>query len=569
MRLRIGIVVAAVTFGCVTVPSVAEGATKSPPTRTVSASKVRTINGVTCAYLRKSGKPKGLRNEWLAGTRKGRKLFITHADTTAFYKAKGRKYRKQYLTSKKRATAAAKSCSRLTSIQFRTKGMIALGLSQNSTSAKTVKSSALKTQVIAGLYGISAAGTATGVISAIDNADALVVVSTKIIKTYQAPDSSIYIHYQSHPNSCQVGRVLASSGNEECLVLMADLPTGFLIGDAGGDSSETTDLIQFDHSGGVYINLSGAPSECRISSQTRHIDLILAIATDGTRTLMPHDSCRFTIRSWAPLHNGGILYSMGMSPQPGHEDGIARVLMWRNGITTLVKSGISLTTNGLQPMPGGKTLINVFASDPEVFSEQGGIFIHDDVTSSLSTWFQYEDQSPVFSHEDLDSIHCDCTTQLPLFSPLASVDGTLYGVGSLSDRNSLGGSKSYLWQLFPAVAPLVEVPWEPSGQNWSFSAATSKVLVLAGPQKTSWDTRGGSIVTVNLNTNTVSNRLRPSDGIEILTLTSSSDRSQVIVYAVRTADQKYLMGLFDSDSGTLNWNETNNINLRWAMPLSK
>ena len=561
-------------------PSVAEGATIKPPTRSVVASRVITIKGVTCAYLRKSGKPKGLKNSWVAGTRTGKKSFTVHADAAAFYKSKGRKFRPQYIAAKKRTTTESKTCGRLTSLKFKTKGFVAIGLSEQSVTTKRVQSFGLKTSPIAGLYGITETGAVAGVISAVDASDNTEVIATKIVKSYQAPDGSIYTQYSSHPNLCLVGRVLATLESEECIVVSSDLPDGFRIGDAGGYANETTELIQFDNIGNVYLNLFGVTSECMVNGTGRGRDLIMVVASTGVKNLMPNDLCRFTIGSWAPLQGGGILYSMGLSVQPGHEAGVARVLKWRDGNTTLVKSGVSLTANGIQPMPGGKTLINVFDSAPEVFPRelivQGGIFLYDDATDSLTNWFHYADQAPTFAHENLDSIHCDCVTQLPLFQPLAATNGTLYGVGSLMDTSPqpvVGDRRratSYLWKLYPSVTPLVAVPWSTSGQNYSYAAATLKSVVLASDAWNRSDARCEcSMELIDLETLAVTNLLKPTDGLAVLSLAASEDGSQIVAQAIRTVDKNYFIGVVDLINGSVKWAPTGTISYRWMLPLSK
>ena len=579
MRFRVfRIGIAALLVGS-TFPSVAEAAAIRPPTKSVVASKVVTTKGVTCAYIRKSGKPKGLKNSWVAGTRVGKKSFTVHADAAAFYKSKGRKFRTKYIAAKKRASLESKTCGRLTSLRFKTKGFVAIGLSEQTVTTKRVQSSGLKSAPIAGLYGITESGTVAGVISPFDALENTEVLKTQIVKSYQAPDGSIYTQYSSHPNFCLVGRVVAALESEECIVVSSDLPIGFRIGDAGGYANETTELIQFDNIGNVYLNLFGVSSECMVNGVGRTRDLIMMVASTGTKSLMPNDSCRFTIGSWAPLRSGGILFSMGLSVQPGHEDGIARVLKWRDGDTSLIKSGVSLTWNGIQPMPGGKTLINVFDSAPEVFpgerTDQGGIFLYDDSDDSLTTWFHYADRSPTFAHENLDSIHCDCTTQLPLFQPLAAANGSLYGVGNLGDTSPppLTGfrrSKNYLWSLYPLVAPLVEVPWSPSGQSYSYSAATSKSVVLASnPVGVSRTECACSMELINLESLVVTNLLKPKDGLAVLSLASSEDGSQIVAQAIGTTDQKFYIGVVDSANGLLKWAPTSNINYRWTLPLSK
>jgi hypothetical protein len=572
-------------------PSVAEGSAIKPPTRSVVASRVVTTKGVTCAYLRKSGKPKGLKNSWVAGTRTGKKSFTVHADAAAFYKSKGRKFRPQYVAAKKRTVTESKTCGRLTSLKFKTKGFVAMGLSEQSITTKGVQSSGLKTSPIAGLYGITETGSVAGVISPVDPSDNKEVLATKIVKSYQAPDGSIYTQYSSHPNLCLVGRVLAILESEECVVVSKDLPKGFQIGDGGGKGNETTELIQFDNIGNVYLNLFGVnrssvTPECMVKVRDRATnmviarDLIMVISTTGVKNLMPNDACLFIIQSWAPLQSGGILYSMGGSVQPGDKEGVARVLKWRDGNSTLVKSGVSLTANGIQSMPGGKTLINVFDSAPEVFPRehtvQGGIFLYDDATDSLTTWFHYADQSPTFAHENLDSIHCDCVTQLALFQPLAATNGTLYGVGSLGDTSPqpvVGDRRrdtSYLWKLYPSVTPLVAVPRIPSGKSYSYAAATTKSVVLASDGWNRSDARCEcSMELIDLETFAVTNLLKPTEGLAVLSLAASEDGSQIVAQAIRTVDKNYFIGVVDSINGVVKWAPTGIINYRWMLPLSK
>ena len=582
MTFHLKAIAIAIATLVIATPGFAEGAAKSPPVSKVAASLVRKINGTTCAYLPTSTKTTGLKNSWTAGTKKGPNGFTTYSAAATFYKSKGPRYRTTYRQALSDSKAGSKNCKRLTSLKFKTTGIIGVALATvPKITKKSIHTMTASKVAIAGLYGITPGGKTASIISAISSKDKGVVNDTSITRVYQAPDGALVIHYAGHPNSCVVGKIGVGADLETCIVLRSDLPTNFVVEDHGGYVSNRMELVQFDQVGGTYLNIAGPAQNIGCGSEFKGwvAESIFMVHSDGTKEVLVPSPCGWRhLMNWSTLDDGGVVYSQESVTSQG------TLTVWRNGTNTLLKDGLSLTPNGIHSMPGGKIVILVFDFDqefsPSVSGSQGGVLVYDQTTGLLRNWLHLRSNNPEYATEDVFAA-CGCKAQTIYPNGAMSNGNELYGFtsGYIPQSPSLNQTPSpifdFVVRLFPTVSLPIQLPTRIMAMSrWALGVATDNSVVVAGPDylTCSLDNRVPctyQMGIVDLSDNTFTELVSPADGIATLTLSAQTDGNLVLAQSVRVSDGRYLIGIVDQTSKTITWSETSTVSYRFITALKK
>jgi len=567
-------------------PTVADGSAKSPPVTKVKSSLIREINGTTCAFLPVSSTKRnknGLKNSWTAGSKKGAKGFVAHSTSATFYKSKGKKYQKAYRKARIDARIGSRNCRRLTALRFKTSGIIGAALAaptpKTKSSIRSMASSRARLAV-AGLYGITANGRVSSIISAISSRDRLAVQTTEISRVYENPDGSLVLLYTSHPNSCMVGSVSVGTNTETCIVLQSDLPDGFGVTDGGGFASDTTELIQFDEVGGTYVNISGPGVHggaigCR-PDPAGYMETIFLVRADGGKEMLNPSQCGSPIATWSTLDTGGVIYSQGLNWRDG------ALYLWKDAKNTLLMQELVLTPNGIHSIPQGKIMILVHGfgqtSSPNVEYSQGGVLLYDQVTGTMTNWLHLRSNNPTHAIEDVFA-SCQCRP------------GTVYPSGATSNGEELFGitsgwvssSITAPWEvpsfqnfpiavrLYPTVTMLSQLPPHNNIVSSRIIASTKNSLVVGGPDYISCLNRptpcSYELGIVDLSTGTYTDLVSSEEGIATLTLSAQSDGNLILAQSVRISDGQYLIGVVNETSKTITWSNTSRVTYRYVIAM--
>ena len=580
---RTALLIAAATVFA-SAPSMAAAASKTPPSIKVSSARIVKKDGVTCAFV-PSPTSKKARSDWRPGVRVGKTRFTSHEAAKAFYKKLGGAYRKKYRKAAADQTAGARVCNRMSPFTFRIRGIVGFALAEStSTSKKGVSAAATGSDPIGGLYGIEADGDTTTVIAPIEPKEKSFTTVTKIEKLYPSADGTVHVRYSAHPDDCRVGKIPAGSTMETCVVAKSDLPIGFEIGDGGGYAAETTEVMQFDSVGNLYLNLRGMSAECRPSgaSTIYSTEMLMRVALDGTVSFAENDQCTGTLYSWAPLNSAGAIYTW----HPNRRDVVKHktsLRVWRDGAVTVLKEDLLTTWDGIHTMSNGRTFINVFEAGADVFpgssTSQGGILRYDEKSALLSTWYHHASESPVYAAEDVVASVCDCTIPTILMQPISSNGSTLFGIGAFNSSTPTGtwpsGQPSYtpykrLFRIAPGVSATIPIP--DSWQRTHHLAVSDRYATLAGPDYLTcvlWGPKGHDCTSFTLgliDTETGESKTlaAPSDQLAVVTLAASTESKRFVAQAVRLADKKYMIGIIDGASKTVKWQETGSLKFRWV-----
>lgn len=566
----------------VATPGLVQGTAKSPLPIKVSASRIREINGTTCAYLPASTRTVGLKNLWTAGSRKGDNHFVTFSETASFYKSKGPRYRAKYRQARADAKAGAISCRRLTALRFKTSGIVGAALATSpKVTKKSIRPMASSKVAIAGLYGITSTGKAASIISAVSSKDEVAVQSTSITRVFQSPDGALIIHYANHPNSCVIGRVSSGMDFEVCIVLNIDLPEGFRVYDAGGFVTDRTELVQFDQVGGIYLNIAGPAKHigCTTAPRESIVETIFVVNADGMRDVLLPSKCADGIMTWSTLDNGGAVYAQG------NNEWIGTVNVWREGENVLLKDGLLLTPNGIHSVSDGKIvlLVHSFAPtfNPSTTFSQGGVLVYDQTTGVFVNWLHLRSNNPKFATEDIFAA-CGCSAATLYPSGATSNGNELFGVTNghvvTQSQSPLGfpiiRSFPIATRLYPTVSMLTQLPTGyTAGANSVMSAATEQSLVVAGSDYLTCTI--GSLPRsctyqmglVDLEDGSYTELVSPAEGIATLTLSAQTDGDLILAQAVRISNGRYLIGIVNQISKTIAWSDTSTINYRFITAL--
>ena len=575
IRRTAPLMVAALVFA--SAPSMAAAASKTPPSIKVSSTRIVKKDGVTCAFV-PSPTSKKARSDWRPGVRVGKTRFTSHEAAKVFYKKLGGAYRKKYGKAAADQAVGARVCNRMSPFTFRTSGIVGFALAESkSTTKKGVRATATGSDPVGGLYGIEEDGDIATIIAPIEPKEKSFTTVTKIEKLYPSADGTVHVRYSAHPDDCRVGKIPAGSTMETCVVAKSDLPAGFEIGDGGGYAAETTEVMQFDSVGNLYLNLRGLSTECRPAGATSftNTEMLMRVAVDGTVSFAENSQCTGTLYSWAPLKSAGAIYTW----HPNRRDVVnnrTSLRVWRDGAVTVLKEDLDTTWDGIHTLPNGRTLINVFQAGADVFpgnsTEQGGILRYDEATGVLSTWYHYASESPAYSVENVVAPVCDCRGLL--LQPIASAGQRIFGVGYLYSQTvpSTGPPTSWkrLFRLSPSVTASIAIP--DSLRPTSLLAVSDRYAALAGPDYLScllpgqkgYDCTSFTLGLIDTETGASKTLVTSSDQLAVVTLAASTESKRFVAQAVRLTDKKYMIGIIDGASKTVKWQETGSLKFRWV-----
>ena len=572
-RVRfVSILVSSIIFSLfVPSPSISLAKSQVPPSLLLKSSLMVKQEGVVCGYV-PSVKSTKARKDWRPGVVVGKNKFTSYESAQSFYKKLGGKFRSRYLSAVKKGKADAGVCDELSTLKFQTNGVIALGLVDKTTvSSKSVHTFA-KRKSVGGLYGVNGKGDTKPVITAIDEKDVSVAESTIIEKIYFSPDHSMFVWYSLHPDGFSIGRVPSGSTQEECFLARSNLPSGYQIGDAGGAAGDTTEIIQFDSVGNVYVNILGWSDDCPVISGRRFFsEGILQISLSGSQTVIGK-SCDFSqIYSWSPVNSGGVIYNWKQNFTIYNPDDLGSLKLSRGGIESILKQNILTSANGIYTMPTGDTMINLYSKLGGNYVSQGGMLRYIENDNLLSTWYHEASQSPTFVHEVVTATNCPTCW---LIKTLIARNATsIYGIDG-----------KYLWSLYPTVSPRYQL--NKSGSQ--LLSISSNFALAAGPglfnscdlQK--WNDPNSSAfdrikyacpelqyLLINLKTSEVTTFDSPVTSMAAVTITASEEADIFMTQAVRLSDKKLMIGIFDGASKSVVWKETSDGKFRWAGMLGR
>ena len=573
---------ASIVFGLlVPSPSISLAKSQVPPSLLLKSSLVVKQDGVVCGYV-PSAKSTKARKDWRPGFSVGKSRFTSHESAEIFYKKLGKKYRNRFLNAVKKKKADAGVCNQLSTLKFQTRGVVALGLVDKTTvSSKSVHTFA-KRKSVGGLYGINGKGDTKSVITAIDEKDVSISELTSIEKIYFSPDNSMFVWYSLHPDGCLIGRVPYGATQEKCFLPRSEFPAGYAIGDAGGAAADTTEIIQFDSVGNVYVNIRGWSADCPVVDGRRFgSEAILQILLSGSQTVIGKNCDFSTVYSWSPINSGGVIFNWKQDFTIYKSDDLGTLKLWRDGNESILKQNLLTSANGIYTMPTGNTIINLFSTLDEGNTSQGGMVMnvsqggmlkYSENDNSLSTWYHEASQSPTFVHESLTSTDCaDCGA---LIKTLIARNATsIYGIGG-----------KYLWKLYPTVSPRYQL----NKVGLQLLSISSNFALAAGPglftscdiQKIN-DPNSTAIdrikyacpelqyQLINLKTSEVTTFDSPMTGMAAVTIAASEEANTFMTQAVRLSDKKLMVGIFDGASKSVMWKETSDGRFRWAGMLSR
>ena len=551
----------------------------------VLESRVVVHNGVVCAFLHTKSVARAF--QWKSGTMAGKNRFRTFSSVASHLKKTGHKKGVVYREAVARARSSDRICGRLSSLKFKTTGVVALGVKLNkSVKSKGVRSTGLRVNAIGDLYGIRIDGSTTPVIGLVNPSDKDAGNNVQIDRVYQAPDTSIYTLYQSHPEGCRLGRVPADSQIEVCVLSNSDIPEGMSFGEAPTYLTDTNEPVRFDGIGHAYVIISGRRTSGKCAGVKYGDEEIIQIDPSGVLTWLQPETCREGIGAWAPLTQGGVIFWRMTSNSDTYYCYIecSNLMVWKNGSTKPFLTNFAVASNGLRTMPSGQVFISLFAYQQGVFSSnnlggQGGVLMYDEQSETLVPWWHYRASAPVFAVEDIADKECGCKSQIGIMSPLVRGGNDLYGVATLfngTTPQTAIASQTYLWRVAPFVEPIA--PINTKGIP-TLAAAMAHSLVVSTSDYVSCNITANhfryidackyNMVRINLLSREVTPFITESDGIAVLTLTSDTINNTVKIQAIRLSDKKYLVGTLEENSSSVSWTVASSIQFEFLTTLEK
>jgi len=592
-------------------------ASKNAPAITVKPSQITVRGSSVCGYV-KTGKQK--RASWQSGSRVSSTKFRPHsaeisfitkslsAQNKALKRAKAAKNRSQIqkstreIASKRarlaqiRASAdvAKTECSKLTSIRYDTKGVVALAVVKErpKNKKKTAKKNSVfgfNTETNTELVGLRANGNVQEVVQSTDESTSNLTERVRVHRTYQAPDGSVVVVYLWHPDDCSLGRISPSGGAEECVLFRSESLAVGLSGAGqtlGGGRSidDVTPTVQFDGSGGMYFTLVRSDLGCGSTSSTIISVTVASIVEDVLR-VMPTEKCK-NITTWTVSQNGDVIVQQNEyleSPTVGTY-GNYDVLLWDGSSLSTLMEDVRVSANGLQSFSNGDVLIHLASddsadtrwwSDPSNAKTPGPIYRFRR-NGGLEAWWHHQSKNPSYATESITDVFCNCSSRIPVLNPLVKVGDNAFAIGRIGRtiEGSVPHTTFHVFRVYPSVERMT---WfgDKTGRtydyrtksgtfdSYDFLAKTDDWFLTGGPSYLSWIPKripyvAFSIRAINSSTFREVDLLDPANPIGLVTIEAARTGDTAVLQGVRISDGKYMLGIFDGNGATptLKWVET-------------
>ncbi len=510
------------------------------------------LDNATCGFIQSS-------SNWIAGEMKGNSKFTSFKSAISFYKSKGHKSNAKLIQLRNAQAIANPICEVLSPFKFKTSGFVAFGITTTSAVTKSVSSQGVKNnpvpKPIGGLVGVTETGSTSAVITPVVPSDNSLVKKTIIRQVSVNSSGILYTLYLQHPKYCILGKVSPGSTVEECVLSGRNMPKGYAVGDSAGVVGETTDLMQFDSLGNVYLSVTGCPTN---PSPTTLGEAILQLKGNGEIAVIGEtNTCNQVIHSWTPSESGRVLFARA-------DHLVHKLTRWEAGREVDVMSDATVNSGGIQRIPGDQFLVSLFdARDPNggirnpdgtPHRVQGGV-LRVDENNRVSKWLHLANQEPLNSIEAVTSKWCNCSST----SSMAVLSGNGSSVFSVKDYLSSDGKNKYgLLEMYPTVSFRFEISnllGDPSAFEISKSTGILGTVV----------SRGCSIIKqvcpknlfiIDLATWEVVPVVGYSNNLSIRSIENSQNPDSYIVQAVDTLSNTYKIGVVDGKSRTVTWQDS-------------
>lgn len=532
---------------------------------------LRSYHGTMCAYVENRDPRISLSRLWQAGDVTDSGTFRPYGWAQRLYKSKGKRFAAAEKRFRALSTSGANDCRHFTGLRFRTSGFVSLGLAgvTSRTASASVHSTSASSVAIAGLYGISADGRASAVISALSRADAQAVQDTRIKRVYEAPDGDLVIWYRAHPSDCILSRVVIGETFETCVLMRQDLPASSGIIETPWMSNDATEPVQFDSIGNVYANIQLPAGALDCVSFFEYLNSIMQIRPDGSMSLTRHGQCNAGISSWSVLDGGGVVVAQ-ICPGPVVEPcSPGMVSRWKDGVTTTLAEGVIVTPNGIHTMSDGKVVITNGWPSAEAKKKfgglQGGVLVYDDLTGTVENFLNRRGSGATHSVEDVLA-SCNCGAMADFVGGGVS-DGShllAFGTGRVVFREASAWpviqEVSLIATLYPEPTLLTQFPVDRTrGYNSAMSAVTPNSFIVASSylecqtQPYRWFCENDWMWLIDRNDGSSVELVGRNDGIGILSLTHQTDSNLTFVQGIRKADKKFLIGTINESTRSVTW----------------
>jgi hypothetical protein len=491
-----------------------------------------------------------------------------------------------------RADSAKTECSKLTSIRYDTKGVVALAVvKQRKTGKNTAKKKLVELASASAnteLVGLKSNGAVQEVVQPIDESTSNLTARVRIHRTYQAPDGSVIVVYLWHPEDCSLGRISPSGGAEECVLFRAEsLAVG--LGGAGltagsRSTDDVTPSVQFDGSGGMYFNLVRTDLGCGSRSVTAFSVTVASLVDDVLR-VMPTEKCMNTT-TWTVNQDGDVIVQQNEyldSPSAGTY-GNYDVILWNGSSLSTLMEDVRVSANGLQSFSNGDVLIHVASddsadirwwSDPSNAKTPGPIYRFRR-NGGLEAWWHHQSKNPSYATESITDVFCNCSSRLPALNPLVKVGDNAFAIGRIG-RTIEGSAPHTTFHVFRVYPSVERMTWfgDKTGRSYDyrtksgtfdsydFLAKTDDWFLTGGPSYLSWIPKripyvAFSIRAINSSTFREVDLLDPANPIGLVTIEAARTGDTAVLQGVRISDGKYMLGIFDGNGATptLKWVET-------------
>lgn len=555
-------------------------ASKSAPLVIVAPSQIAVHGDTVCGYVQ-VGKQK--KPTWQPGTRVSARKFRPYSLEIEYLKnslsankkalaearakkdpARIRKTTREIVKARTRLGAVRQNvsrdkakCSRITSLQFNTKNVVALAVVDKKTT-KTNKSSAgvATSSTATTLVGLTMAGKTHQVITSADLRNYVQVTGT-----YQSPSGSLIIVYYAHPNDCLLGEIAVSGGAELCLLYRKQMEDGTRIL-RDGDLLGTSPAVQFDNEGGVYFTAVKLAEPCSAPGPKFFVPVVHRVK-NGVLEVMPHEKCRY-IWSWAAIRTGGALVQLYKEPRTDPRD--LQIVKWNGQEVSPILEGGQTDPDGLQGFSNGDTLIHLdFDLSPDRSPAAGATYLYR-ADQPLKTWWHKTNQNPMFMPDDVIAGICDCVVDFSRIETLLRRGETLFGIGTISrftPPEPVFMYSTHIFKMYPqveVVAQIGGVSTKPGRED--FLVKTDNWFLTAGrgfyscTKTDPCDSSSHVIRAVNTTTFQETVLSTSSNGVAVTSIESSQSGDTALFQGIRLSDKKPVMALFDgATSPQLTWVE--------------